>query len=263
MRSLLSSLLTTVTLTAAVALSGCNTAPAMPPATEVEAIVEASSLTLDLKEGQVLQFAFIKPREGEAAKQVRARYFETAIPYAESLGDEFLGSLRVNATMLGKNKPQGIALYAFPDAAAQAKFQASPDWPEYQKMRVEGWEELHVFSTTIKSDIQMNFDPAKDYTIAAAWTRPGTMPYYQTYLDGIEGDFDKIGARFVAQLNDVTLQSHSDDAPAPSQLTIVEWSDGPNLKGLQATDGYKDNAANFQKSISRFDFYWVTVPTKT
>jgi uncharacterized protein (DUF1330 family) len=259
MRSLLFSLLTTAALATSVSLSGCNTAPAAPPTATA---VETSMLTLDLKAGQVLQFAFIKPRKGESAKQVRQRYFETAIPYAESLGDEYLGNLRVNATMLGKNKPQGVALYAFPDAAAQAKFQASPDWPDYQKMRVEGWEELHVFSTVIETDMVLDFDPAKDYTFAAAWTRPDTMTDYQRYLDGIENDFDQIGARYLAQLNGVTLQSHSDDGSDPSQLTIVEWSEGPNLKGLQSTDGYKANADSFQKAISRFDLYWLTVPEK-
>lgn len=259
MRSFLFSLLTTAALATSFSLSGCNTAPAAPATATA---VETSKLTLDLKAGQVLQFAFIREREGEAAKLTRKRYFETAIPYAESLGDKYLGTLRVNATMLGENKPRAIALYTFPNAAAQAKFLASPDWPDYQNMRIAGWEELHVFSTVIETDMVLNFDPAKDYTFAAAWTRPDTMTDYQRYLDGIENDFDQIGARYLAQLNGVTLQSHSDEGADPSQLTIVEWSDGPNLKGLQSTDGYKANADSFQKAISRFDLYWLTVPAK-
>lgn len=239
------------------ALSACANGPASDPAIQS---VQAQPVTLDLKAGQILQFAMIRPREGNAAKAVRARYFQTAIPYAQSLGDEYLGNLRVKRTMLGENTPRGIALYAFPDAASQQAFQNSPDWDDYQRMRREGWAELHVFSATIPSDMQLTFDPAKDYTLAAAWTRPDTIADYQAYLDGIEADFDMIGARYVAQLNQVTLQSQTDAAGDPSQLTIVEWSDGPDLPGLQRTQGYKDHASDFQTAISRFDLYWITVP---
>lgn len=248
-------ILTSGLVAMSLSLVGCVKAPSSPAQLAVK---EASSLTLDLRAGQVLQFAMVKPREGDAAKAVRTRYFQTAIPYAESLGDEYLGNLKIKQTMIGKNKPQAIALYAFPNEAAQAKFQASPDWAEYQKMRREGWAELHVFSTTVPSDMQIKFDPEKDYTIAAGWTKPGTGADYDKYLDGIETDFDKIGAAYVARFKGVTLQSQTDDARDPSHLTLVEWSDGPNLKGLQSSDAYKANSKYFQGAISRFDFYWVT-----
>ena len=249
------SLLSSVCVAMAMTLSAC----AVSTNTSSEAAaIDVAPLTLDLKAGQVLQFALVKSREGEAAQAVRARYFQTAIPYAESLGDEYLGNLNIKQTMIGKNKPAGIALYAFPNAAAQAKFQASPDWADYQKMRREGWEELHVLSTTVQKDMTLTFDPSKDYTLAVGWTKPGTSTDYNRYLDGIEPDFDEIGATYVARFEGLTLQSQTDDASDPTHLTLVEWSDGPNLPGLQATEGYKANSKYFQAAISRFDFYWIT-----
>lgn len=253
MKKLTLSILTSTCL--ALAVSACAAAP---ETSSVETVADVAPLTLDLKAGQVLQFAMVRPREGEQAKAVRTRYFQTAIPYAESLGDKYLGNLKIKQTMIGENKPQGIALYAFPNEAAQAKFQASPDWADYQKMRREGWAELHVLSTTIPSDMTLKFDPAKDYTLAAGWTKPGTGADYDKYLDGIEADFDEIGAAFVARFKGVTLQSQTDDAPDPSHLTLVEWTDGPNLPGLQSSESYKANSKYFQGSVSRFDFYWVT-----
>ena len=242
------------------ALSACAAAPDI---SSTERIAEVAPLVLDLKAGQVLQFAMVRPREGEAAQAVRNRYFKTAIPYAESLGDEYLGNLSIKQTMSGKNKPQAIALYAFPNEAAQAKFQASPDWAEYQKMRREGWAELHVYSTTVTSDMRLSLDPAKDYTIAAGWTKPGTASDYDKYLDGIETDFDKIGAAYAARFSGVTLQSQTDDAPNPSHLTLVEWSDGPNLPGLQSSEAYKANSKYFQAAVSRFDLYWLKTSGST
>ena len=239
----------------ALAVSACAVTPQTP---SVETITEAAPVVLDLKAGEVVQFAMFKQAEGDAAKAVRKRYFETAIPYAESLGDEYLGALTVKQTMIGKYKPQGIALYAFPNAAAQVEFQASPDWAEYQTMRRDGWDELNILSTTVPADMTLVFDPRKDYTLAAGWTRPGTGADYDRYLDGIEADFDEIGARFVARFKGISLQSLDAGQTDPTHLTLVEWTDGPNLPGLQSSESYKANSKYFQKAISRFDFYWVT-----
>lgn len=221
---------------------------------------QADPLLLNLKASQVLQLALIKEKDGEVAKAVRKKYFQTAIPHAESLGDKYLGYLKIKDTLIGQHKSRGIALYSFPNEAAQSAFQNSPEWPEYQKMRREGWDELHVFSATIPSDMKLTFDPNKDYTLAAAWTRPDTLGDYKRYLDGIEPNFDEIGAKYVTQFNDIRLQSHTDEGGNPSQLTIVEWMNGPDLKGLQQTQGYKENSKYFQKAVTRFDFYWLGVP---
>lgn len=252
-----SNLLASACLATTIALSACA---AVAPTEPAKLSLKADILNLDLKAGQVLQLALVRSKEGEIAKAVRQRYFQTAIPYAESLGDEFLGNLGIKNTLIGENKPTAIAMYAFPDEAAQKTFQSSSDWPEYQRMRREGWDELHVFSTTIPSDMRLKFDPSKNYTLAAAWTRPDTLDDYQRYLDGIEPDFDEIGARYVAQFKEINLQSQTDYGGDPSQLTIVEWSGAPNLKGLQQTEGYKQNSKYFTKAIERFDFYWLTVP---
>lgn len=237
-------------------LAACETTSA--PAIMTSATAEMPSpVGMELKTGEVLQFALVKPRDGDAAKAVRERYFQTAIPYAQTLGDRALGNFRIRNTLLGDNKPVVMAVYAFPTETAMETFQSSPNFEEYKRMRVEGWEELHVFSATLPADMTLSFDPTKTYTLAAAWTNPGTMPAYQRYLDGIEPDFDEIGARYVAQLRDIDLQSQTDDAGDPSQITIVEWSKGkPDLAGLARTQGYKDNQNNFRSAIRRFDLYW-------
>ncbi len=250
-------LLASACIAATLALSACA---AVTQSEIIKSSTEVGSLNLDLKAGQVLQLALVRAKEGEAAQAVRQRYFQTAIPYAESLGDEFLGNLRIENTIIGENKPTAIAMYAFPDEAAQQAFQSSPDWPEYERMRREGWDELHVFSTTLVSDMQLKFVPSKNYTLAAAWTRPDTLDDYQRYLDGIESDFGEIGARYVAQFKGINLQSQTDEGGDPSQLTFVEWSGAPDLKGLQQTTGYKENSKYFTKAMTRFDFYWLTVP---
>lgn len=257
MSNILKSSYIALALTLGLGISGCTTIADAPEAIRA---VQSAPLKIDLKAGQVLQVAMLSERKGEAAKAVRARYFKTAIPHAASLGDKYLGNMRVKSTLLGQQNPRAIALWLFPDKAAQDTFRSSPKWPDYVQMRRDGWEELHVYSATVSNDMTLNFDPEKDYTFAAAWTRPNTAPDYQSYLDGIEANFDDIGARYVARFEEVDLQSTVEDVESPSHLTLVEWRDGPDLKGLQNTAAYKANAPSFQKAITRFDFYWVHFP---
>lgn len=254
LKSLLSCLIP-VFMGAAVILPGCAAAPAA-----TQSVDKSEILTLDLKKGEVLQFALIRPRDGADAEAVRKKYFRTVFPVATDLGLKSRGGLVIKDVLIGDNKPLGLAFYSFPNAAAKQAFQTNPNMDSYKIMRAEGWEELHVYSMTLDADMQLKFDPSKDYTLAVAWTKPGSLPDYQRYLSGIESDFDEIGARYVARFNGIDLQSHSDDAPDPSQMTLVEWTDGPDLAGLQSTDAYKANSPYFQKSVTRFDFYALSAP---
>lgn len=239
------------------AIAGCVVSP---PKSVAQSTVQSAPIILELKSGEVLQFAFIREREGEAAKTVRDLYFKTAVPHAASLGDEYLGNLRIKETMIGKNKPRAIALWKFPNVASQDSFRSSPDWSDYVKMRKEGWEELHVYSAVVPKDMTLTFDPKKDYTLAAGWTRPNTRDDYLRYLDGIEDDFGKIGARYLARFSRIDLQSTTEAIESPTNITLVEWSDGPNLEGLRKTDAYQKNSDKFETAISRFDLYWVHFP---
>jgi len=263
----MSLLLRTFFVAAGLAIAGCAISAPSAEApignqvhTKPKSNVQSAPIRLDLKSGQVLQFALIREREGDAAKAVRERYFKTAVPHAASLGDEYLGNLRIKDTLIGKNKPRAVAIWAFPDVAAQDKFRASPKWPEYVEMRQAGWEELHVYSAVVPKDITITFDQAKDYTLAAGWARPNTMDDYDRYLDGIEADFDQIGANYLARFTRIDLQSSVEAVASPTHLTLVEWSGGPNLDGLRNTKAYQDNAENFSTAISRFDLYWVHFP---
>lgn len=239
------------------ALAGCMAGPLESVA---QTTVQSAPITLDLKSGEVLQFAFIRERDGAVAKAVRQRYFKTAVPHAASLGDVYLGNLRIKETLIGKNRPRAIALWKFPDVASQDRFRASPDWPEYVQMRKEGWEELHVYSAVVPKDMSLTFDPNKDYTLAAGWTRPNTRDDYLRYLDGIEADFDEIGARYLARFSRIDLQSTTEAIESPTNITLVEWSGGANVEGLRNTKAYQDNSDKFTTAISRFDLYRIHFP---
>lgn len=258
MSKLTTALFTAACLVAPVSLPSCVTAKASK--TETAAPSE-EALQIDLKEGEILQLILVRSRAGETASAVRSDYFAKVVPVAGSLGGKTHASLPITETLIGSGQSEGISVFTFPNRDAQTAFRNSSDWETFKRMRQEGWEELHVFSVEIPKDMTLRFDRTKSYTIAAAWTRPGTLSDYQRYLDGIEADFDEIGASYVAQLNQVELQSATDLAGNPSQLTIVEWSDGPNLRGLQNTDSYKAHSGDFQKAVSRFDLYAFSAPS--
>jgi len=258
MLNLFKSCYVALALAAGVGFTGCTTTAEAP---SVSKEAQSQPLSFDLKAGQVLQIAMLSERKTDAAKAIRSEYFQTAIPHAASLGDKYMGNLKVKSTLMGKQSPRAIALWVFPNKAAQNEFRSSPKWPDYVQMRHDGWEELNVYSATIADDITLTFDPDKDYTFAAAWTRPGTAPSYVNYLDSIETDFDEIGANYLARFDSIDLQATPVSFDSPSHMTLVEWSDGPNLKGLQQTKAYQANAKQFSSAVSRFDLYWVNSPS--
>lgn len=243
----------------ALALTACAVSPPDSVA-QTRATVISQPLNIELKSGQVLQFALIRERKTDAAKAIRDRYFQTAVPHAASLGDQYLGNLRIKQTLVGKNDLQAIALWAFPDVASQDEFRASPKWPEYVQMRKDGWEELHVYSVVVPEDMTLNFDPDKNYTLAAAWAEPNMMDEYDRYLDGIEADFDQIGAKYAGRFTRVDLQSNVESVANPTHFTLVEWSEGMNVDKLRETNAYQQNSDLFQAALSRFDLYWVHFP---
>lgn len=244
-------------LATGLAAAGCALHPSPVLAQEK---VQSAPVSLELKSGQVLQFALVRERRGEEAQAVRKRYFETAVPHAASLGDVYLGNLRVKETLIGDNKPRAIALWAFPDVASQDKFRSSPKWPEYVDMRKKGWEELHVYSAVVPKNMRITFSPDKSYTLAVGWTRPNMMDEYERYLDGIEADFGAIGAQYLARFTRIDLQSSVESAAHPTHVTLVEWSGEPDLAGLRGTKAYKANAKNFREAMERFDLYSIHFP---
>lgn len=233
------------------------TATAMTPAT-------AQAVTLDLTAGQVLQMAMPKPKSGDAAKAARQAYYQTALPLAEDFGDERLGMLQVTDTVVGTPKPSGLIFYAFPDEASRDGFEAHPDWPQYKAQRPQGWDELMVYSTTMREDLTLKFDPNKHYTLAIAWTNPESPDDYARYLEGVETDFDRVGARFMYEFKDIGLETHQDaTATGPTQMTLVEWDTHDGLMSLLRGDAYKANAENFSRGVTDIQLYRLGVPKPT
>ncbi|MEL6688201.1 MAG: hypothetical protein AAFP97_11360 [Pseudomonadota bacterium] len=68
MNKLSAVLLATLCFAAPLSLSSCATAKVTQPAAEA---TEADRFDLKVAKGEILQFIFVKPREGEAAAQVR------------------------------------------------------------------------------------------------------------------------------------------------------------------------------------------------
>ncbi|MGJ8559022.1 MAG: hypothetical protein ACSHX3_02175 [Litorimonas sp.] len=262
----ITALLTSSLLGSAVMMTACqSSATASAPSQSAKmtpvAKTTAQPVTLDLKAGQVLQLAMPKARAGNAAKAARQAYYADAITLAEQFGDERLGGLSVTETVVGKAKPSALVFYAFPDEASRDRFEAHPDWPGYKAQRPDGWDALMIYSTTITEDLTLQFNPDKHYTLAVAWTNPENPDDYATYLDGVETDFDRVGARFMHEFKDIGYETNNDpNVTAPTQLTLVEWDTREGLMSLLGGEAYKANADYFQRGVAEFQFYRLEVP---
>jgi uncharacterized protein (DUF1330 family) len=258
----ITALLTSALLGSGFILTGCqSSAVEMTPASVTSTQAASQAVTLDLKTGQVLQMAMPKPRSGDAAQAARRAYYATALPLAEEYGDERIGMLSVTDTVVGKSKPSALVFYAFPDEASRDGFEADPEWSTYKAQRPDGWDELMIFSTTMGEDTTLTFNPDKHYTLAIAWTNPENPSDYARYLEGLEADFDRVGARFMHEFRNIGFETHQDlEAKAPTQLTLVEWDTREGLMALLGGDVYKANSEYFSRGVADIQLYRLEVP---
>lgn len=261
----ITALLTSSLLGSAVMMTGCqSTATASAPSQDAEmmsvAKTAAQPVTLDLKAGQVIQMATPKAKSGSAAAAARRTYGSKVLPFAQQFGNARLGQLKITETVVGKEKLDALAFYSFPDEASRAEFDAHPDWPEYKALRPEAWDDLMIYSSTMTEDLVLNFDPNKFYTLAVAWTNPENPDDYATYLDGVETDFERVGARFMYEFKNIDFQTNNDpNAKAPTQLTFVEWETEEGLMALLSGDAYKANSGYFQRGVADIKLYRLAV----
>lgn len=243
-------------------LSGCATGTgAIFGSTTAQSTQAQPPLTLDLEAGQVLQIALPNARPGKRARDARKVYYDTAIALAEQYGDERLGMLEVTDTVIGGSNPDGVVFYTFPDEASRNRFEGHPDLPELKSMRRSGWSDLMIFSTTMAEDAKLRFDPQKNYTLAVAWANPANPTDYDRYLDGIEPEFDKVGARFVYKFRDIGYENQvGQDTIPPVQLTLVEWDAPDGLQALTGSQAYKDSVPYFQSGVADFQLFRLEVP---
>lgn len=258
----ISTWLTSSIMGATLLITGCQSMAAGKISSDVaQSTPMTQSVTLDLKAGQVLQFAMPQPRSGDAAAIARQAYFRDAISLAASFGDEQLGMLQVTDTIYGEEKPTALIFYAFPDWASRREFEAHPDWPGYKAQRPDGWDALMIYSYTVSEDLKLEFNPEKHYTMLIAWTNPDGANDYAAYLEGIETDFERVGARFMHQFKGLGYETNNDpNANAPNQLTLVEWDTYEGLQNMVGGDVYKANAGNFQRGVAEIKLYRLAVP---
>lgn len=258
----ITALLTSCILGTTMFMTGCqSTVAAKTSSQSLQSTPIIQSVSLDLKAGQVLQMAMPKPRSGDAAKAARQTYYTTALPLAAQFGDERLGMLRVTESVVGTPKPAAVIFYAFPDEASRDGFESHPDWAAYKAQRPVGWEELRVFSTTMIEDTALTFNPDKHYTLAIAWTNPEYPGDYARYLEGVETDFARVGARFMHEFKGLSLETNADaPANAPDQMTIVEWDTKDGLMSLLGGEAYKANASHFRRGVADIQLYRLAVP---
>lgn len=235
-----------------VAPAACNAVQDRPaaPASAAEA---KAPVTVTYQQGQLISIITSLPNSGEAAREAIAAYGASAFPLASTHGLKREGQLLVKAAPVGDHKPVVAIFYSWPSAAAEAAFNAEPAWPAIRDTRADAWEELRIYTDLVEKDMTLTFDPAKTYTLAMAWINPENPHDYDVYMKGIEPAVAQSGGRFMYKMSDPEFESHSLDAGAPGQVTLVEWDTPQGLENFGKTKGFKDNAKYLSSGVTRFE----------
>lgn len=235
--------------------------PSCISAAEENTSAATASSGLTLKKGQVL--SVVMPANNPDGETARKDYYDQAFTLAGQYGLKRETMLKIDDIIISDYKPGAAIFYSYPDAASEKSLGDDPTWPAIKALRPAAWEELKIFTATVGEDLNLQFDPAKSYTLVIAWLNPDNPDDYQNYLKGIEGAVAEAGGRFVYKMYDPQFESHASGPEAPGQLTFVEWD---TLGGFaQARNNPEYQAASkryFQSGVSKVEFYRLSVPSR-
>jgi uncharacterized protein (DUF1330 family) len=233
---------------------------ASQPSTELS---EAEPVTLQYKAGEVLSYVLITAKDGDEAALARDTYYETAFPLADQYGLSRDLNLAIPQQFVGKYKADGMAIFSYPDAASVEGLSAAAEWPAVKALRPEAWDELAIFTQTLKQPLTVSFDPEKIYTLAVAEIKADAPNDYNTYMAGIEPGLNEMGGRFIYRMINPDVEAHRHTYDPQVQVTMVEWDTADALAGFTRSPAYKENSKYFTSGVSGFSFFQIAPRTPT
>ncbi|WP_422345914.1 DUF1330 domain-containing protein [Parasphingorhabdus sp.] len=215
----------------------------------------AAATSLKLKKGQVL--SIILPQAKADASEARQQYYKQAFTLGAKFGLQREAVLAMDDVIISDYKPSGLIFYSYPDAASEKGLSSAPEWPAIKAMRPGIWQELKIYTAELDSDLDLNFDPDKSYTLVVAWLNPENPDDYQRYLKGIEPAVAAAGGRFIYKMFNPQYEANgsTNTNTAPGQLTFVEWDTLDGFTKVRTSAEYKANARYFGTGTTKVEFY--------
>lgn len=235
--------------------------PACSKSTQ-EAQAEAGPVqdSLSLKKGQVL--SIILPQAKPEASALRQQYYKQAFTLGTKFGLQREAVLAMDDVIISDYQPSGLIFYSYPDAASEKSLSNAPEWPAIKAMRPNIWEELKIYSAELDSDLNLNFNPNKSYTLVVAWLNPENPGDYQRYLKGIEPAVAAAGGRFIYKMKNPQYEANGATNIAPGQLTFVEWDTLDGFTKVRGSAEYKASARFFASGTTKVEFYRMKTAKK-
>lgn len=213
--------------------------------------------TINLTKGQILSLiAPIGKDDGEAS---RSQYYQKVLPVAYSMGLKREIQLQVTNVVRGDYMPKAMVLFTWPNQDAEQQMYQHPQWPDMKSLRPLGWEELRIYTSSVKQDTSVTFSPDKFYTLAVAWVDPQKPNDYAKYMNSIQSALEKSGGKLIFTMDDPRFEAHATQLPAPQYLNIVEWGSLDGLERLQQSADFKQNSHLLKSGVNRFEFYRLSM----
>lgn len=212
-----------------------------------------ATTALKLKQGQVL--SIILPQAKADASEARQQYYKQAFTLGAKFGLRREAVLAMDEVIISDYEPSGLIFYSYPDAASEKGLSSAPEWPAIKAMRPGIWQELKIYTSELDSDLDLNFDPDKSYTLVVAWLNPENPDDYQRYLKGIEPAVAAAGGRFIYKMYNPQYEANGPTDIAPGQLTFVEWDTLDGFTKVRGSAEYKANSRYFGTGTTKVEFY--------
>lgn len=207
--------------------------------------------------GEVVQL--IAPISDPAKRDLRDRYFKKNAETAKAYGYQQDGVFVVEETLVGDFSPNVFVVSHWASLKAQKAFQSLAQFKDVKSLRREAWEALKLYDHELEAPLTLSFNKNKTYTLAFAWTHPAFPSDYYRYIESLPPLLEKVGGRFIYQINNAVLSAHNPDALAPQQITLVEWDTPDGVEQLQSLPEFSELAKQLSSGTTRFELHKVSL----
>lgn len=226
-------------LTTAVCLTGFGVA------------ANAVPVDIDLQAGQRL--TIVIPEDKPGADAARQQYFSQVFPLAAAEGFSQTAAFDVSKVLVGDSKATQLALFSWPDADAEQRFERHPDWASLKQTRSAGWDELKINNVDYVAQPPLKLDADKTYTLAQIWLKDKQS--YQDYFEATKPLRAELGTKIVFKLHGDVYESLQDGDVAPDLVVLVEWQQAEDPERYTQAPLFKANFDKVEAAFAKFEWY--------
>ncbi len=211
---------------------------------------------------QILQFkageriSLITSHHKQGSEDKMGEYFKKVFPLATKHGFQPLGKLPIKKVAHGDYHPNNfLGIYKWASVESEKEFSNEASWPEYKAMRPIIWDELKIFTSTLKGPVALEFHEDKLYQVGTVWLHENEKKSFHDYRIAEAVEFKKLGAKYLILVPGEDWEVLDGLSDTPHYAFIIEWPSEQVRMDYYASKTFESSKHLFGKSVKNFESF--------